>query len=112
MQPLAAWVNKSIHQQQQNSIFLYLYLYTLLSQWEFLPWEIWVFPQGKPAVTELRYPTLINYKVHAGSFPVSVIHRPLTWTTGSLMCVRDNSYTCVRIHTEVRHTDSESAQHF
>ena len=27
------------------------------------------FPQGKPAATELHYPTLINYKVHAGSFP-------------------------------------------
>ena len=25
---------------------------------------------GKPAATESRYPTLINYKVHAGSFRV------------------------------------------
>ena len=50
------------------------------------------FPQGKPAATESRYPTLINYKVHAGSFRVSVIHRTLT---GSLTCVRDHSYACV-----------------
>ena len=45
------------------------------------------FPQGKPAATVPRYQTLINYKVHAGSFRVSVIHRTLTWT-----CVRDSSY--------------------
>ena len=32
------------------------------------------FPQGKPAATESRYPNLRNYKVHAGSFRVSVIH--------------------------------------
>ena len=29
-------------------------------------------------------------KVHAGSFRVSVIHRTLTWTTGSLTCVCDH----------------------
>ena len=26
------------------------------------------FPQGKPGATELHYLTLIDYKVHAGSF--------------------------------------------
>ena len=34
-------------------------------------------------------------KVQAGSFRVSVIHRTLTWTTGSLTCVRGYSYACV-----------------
>ena len=34
-------------------------------------------------------------KVHAGSFRVAVIHRNLTWTTGSLTCVSDHSYACV-----------------
>ena len=29
---------------------------------------------------------------HAESFRISVIHRTLTWTTGSLTCVRDHSY--------------------
>ena len=53
------------------------------------------FPQGTPAATKSRYPTLINYKVHAGSFRVSIIHRTLTWTTGSLTCVRDHYYVCV-----------------
>ena len=33
------------------------------------------FPEGKPAATESRYSTLINYKVHAGSFRGSIIHR-------------------------------------
>ena len=28
-------------------------------------------------------------------FRVSVIHQSLTWTTGSLTCVRDHSYACV-----------------
>ena len=29
--------------------------------------------------------------MHAGSFRLSVIHRTLTWTTGSFTCVRDHS---------------------
>ena len=36
------------------------------------------FPSGKPAATESRYPTLIYYKVQAGSFRLSIIHRTLT----------------------------------
>ena len=31
-------------------------------------------------------------KAHAGSFRVSTNHRTLTWTAGSLTCVRDHSY--------------------
>ena len=38
-----------------------LFFYTVLSQWEFIPWEIRVaFPQRKPAAKESRYPTLTN----------------------------------------------------
>ena len=33
--------------------------------------------------------------VHAGSFRVFVIHKTLTWTTGSVTCVRDQSYVCL-----------------
>ena len=73
-------------------------------------------------IMTLLFPfTVQNYmyppvsKVHAGSFRVSVIHRTLTWTTGSLTCVRDHS--CARIYiicirASVGHTDHESAQHF
>ena len=49
------------------------------------------FPQGKSQLQQ----SLINYKVHAGSFRVSVIHRARTWTTGPLACVRDHSCACV-----------------
>ena len=66
-------------------LLLCLLLYTFLSQWEFFLWEILVaFPQGKPAAAESRYPTLINYKVHAGSFRASIIHQTLTWTQQDL----------------------------
>ena len=42
------------------------------------------FPRGKPAATEWRYPT------HGACrcFSVSLIHRALTWTTGSLTCAQ------------------------
>ena len=49
---------------------------------------------------EQRYPVL---QVHAGSFRVSVIHRTLKWTIGSLTCVRDYSYACTRTHTRRVH---------
>ena len=102
-------LNKWVHWLTATTAYLLSYitlslyfciLYTLLSQWEFVispPREIRVaFPQGKPAATESLYPTLINYKVHAGSFCVSMIHQTLTWTTGSLT-VRTWSFLCVRI---------------
>ena len=41
---------------------------------------------------EQRYPVV---QMHAVSFCVSVIHQTLTWTTGSLMCVREHLYVCV-----------------
>ena len=34
-------------------------------------------------------------QVHAGYVRVSIIHRTLTWTTGSLTCVHGLSYACV-----------------
>ena len=49
------------------------------------------FPQGKPAATETCCPSVISYRVHR----VSIIHQALTWTTGSLTCIRDRSYACV-----------------
>ena len=70
------------------------------------------FPQGKPAATELRYPNLFNYKVHAGPFRVSEIHRTLTWIIGSLTCAHGHSSECVCTRGLHGHTNSESAQHF
>ena len=40
-----------------------------------------IFPQGKPAATQSRHPTLSKFKVHAVYFRVSVIRQTLTWTT-------------------------------
>ena len=34
-------------------------------------------------------------KMHAGSFRVSIVHRILTWITGSVTCVRGYSYASV-----------------
>ena len=57
--------------------------------------------------------------VHAGSFPVSVIHQTLTWTTGSLTCVHDHSYACVYTQglgtptlSQYNIFDSEKLTHF
>ena len=54
-----------------------------------------LFLQRKPAATLLRYPTLINYKVHAGSF-----HDPPNsdMAYGICNCVRDHSWACVYTH--------------
>ena len=60
-------------------------------------------------VQKYIYPSVC--KVHAVSFRVSVIHRTLTRTTESLTCVRW-PFLCVRMHTGVGHTDSESTQQF
>ena len=52
----------------------------------------------KATATESRNPTLIDCKVHTGSFRVSVIHRTVTRTAGSLACVRDHSDA--RVYTQ------------
>ena len=43
--------------------------------------------QPRGAKRQLSY----YFSVQAQSFHVSVIHRTLTWTTGSLSCIRDHS---------------------
>ena len=68
------------------------------------------FRQGKPAATESRYPTLL--KVHAGSFHVSIIHQINSDMDCRIFNVRTWFFFCVRVHTGVGHTYSESAQHF
>ena len=91
---------KYAHVGLQFLFFLNIFLYTLLSQWEFLPWEIRVaFPKESQLQQSRATQSQINYKVHAGSFCVSVIHRTLTRTTGSLTCVRDHSCACVVLYT-------------
>ena len=50
------------------------------------------FPRGKPAATESQY--LAKPTAHAGCFSVSIIHRTLTRTRGSLTCVCDLLVAC------------------
>ena len=51
----------------------------------FLPWEIRV---AFPGESQLRQSRATKPTVHAGCFSVSIIHRILTWTTGSLTCTQ------------------------
>ena len=107
---------------------LFFCLYTLLSLSGYSGCLSWVRLQQ---LQEQRYPVLQlaspwydhrgwlgvknNYlsilHVHAGSFRVSVIHQTLHMDY-RIFNVRMCSFLCVRIHTEVGHTDHESAQHF
>ena len=51
----------------------------------FSSWEIRVAFPGK---SQLRQSRAAQTIVHAGYFSVSIIHRTLTWTTGSLTCAQ------------------------
>ena len=65
--------------------FLLLLFTTVLPRWDFSSTgNSDCFPQGKPAATESRYPS----PVHAGCLSVSLIHRSLIWTKGSLKCAQ------------------------
>ena len=64
--------------------FFFFLLFTIvLSQWDSPLGNLGCFAGGKPAVTELHYPTHSAFWVF---FSVSIIHWTLTWTTGSLTC--------------------------
>ena len=51
----------------------------------FIPWEIRI---AFPGESQLRQSRATQPTVHAGCFRVSIIHRTLTWTTGSLTCAQ------------------------
>ena len=51
----------------------------------FLPWEIRV---AFPGENQLRQTRATQPRVHVGCFGVSIIHRTLTWPTGSLTCTQ------------------------
>ena len=59
--------------------------------------------QPRGAKRQLSY----YFSVHSGSFPVSVIHRTLTRTTGSLSYVCDHSCACVYIRGSGTSTASQ-----
>ena len=51
----------------------------------FLPWEIRV---AIPGESQLEQSRATQSTVYAGCFSVSIIHRTLTWITGSLRCAQ------------------------
>ena len=62
----------------------FLLVTTVLSQWDFSHGKFRLPSRGKPAVTSCTtQPT-----VHAGCFSISIIHRTLIWTKGSLTCTQ------------------------
>ena len=66
----------------------------------FLPWEIRV---AFPGESQLRQSRATQITMHAGCFSVSIIHRTLTWSTGSLTCTQNvNLCDCTRVCTDIR----------
>ena len=65
--------------------FLTKTIYNCIVPVGFLPWEIRV---AFPGESQLRQSRSTQPTVHAGCFSVSIIHRTLTWTTGSLTCAQ------------------------
>ena len=64
--------------------FSFFFFTTVLSQWYF-PWEIRI---AFPGESKLRQSRAAQPTLPAGCFSVSIIHRTLTWTTGSLTCAQ------------------------
>ena len=64
---------------------IHLHLTAVSSHWNFSTWEIRVAFSGE---SQLRQSRATQTMVHAGCFIVSLIHRSLTWTTGSLTCAQ------------------------
>ena len=70
----------------------------------FLSWEIRV---ALPRESQLRQSRATHPTVHAGSFSVSIIHRTLTWTMGTLTCALMLMHEIA--HGGCTHTVRESA---
>ena len=65
--------------------FLKITVYSCIVPMGFLPWKIRV---AFPGESQLRQSRATQPTVHGGCFIVSIIHRTLTWTTGSLTCAQ------------------------
>ena len=73
----------TVHELGANITFTFCT--TVLSQMGFLPREIRV---AFPGESQLRQSRATQPTARAGCFNVSIIHRTLTWTTGSLTCAK------------------------
>ena len=71
---------------QRFNLLLFVFLFfNCIVPMGFLPWKIRV---SFPGESQLRHSRATQATVHAGCFSVSIIHRTLTWTTGSLTCTQ------------------------
>ena len=66
-------------------VFFFFFFYNCTVPFGLFPWEIRVARLGESQLPQSRatQPT-----VHTECFSVSIIHRTLTWTTGSLTCLQ------------------------
>ena len=71
--------------RKEPFFFLNTFFYNCIVQMGFLPWKIQVAFPGK---SQLQQGHAIQPRVHARCSSVSIIHRTLTWTTGSLTCAQ------------------------
>ena len=78
-------IQPASHSTFFSSLFFFKTFYSCIVPVGFLPWEIWV---AFPGESQLRQSHATQPTVHAGCFSVSIIHRILTWTTGSLTCTQ------------------------
>ena len=65
--------------------YSYIYFYNCVVPLGFLQRQIRV---AFPGESQLRQSRATQLRVHAGCFSVSIIHRTLTWTTGTLRCAQ------------------------
>ena len=98
---MAPYLNELKHVKARDSL---IRLTTVLSHWDFSHGKCGLLSPGKPAATESRYPT---YGTCWVCFGVSIIHRTLSWTTGSFTRAHVLMYAIA--HGSVR-TPEESLQ--
>ena len=84
-----------MHIIQMNTDILYCFIFcTLCHDENFVPWKIQVaFPTESQLQQSHATQPWLNVKCMLGLFCVFIIHQ----TTGSLMCVRDHSYTYIGV---------------
>ena len=72
---------------QREILFCFVTIYSCVVPLGFLPWEIRVAfsDENQQRQSRATQPT-----VHTGCFSISIIHRTLTRTTGSLTCLSDH----------------------
>ena len=80
-----AFCPQNTHSGLKSFSFILILFYNRMVPLGFLPLEIRV---AFSRESQLQRSCATQPIVHAGHFSVSIVHRSLTWTTGSLMCTQ------------------------